>query len=218
MITVEQDAREFGEHVRAGGWRLALLVARNVERGTAGRPPRNRPEKAENAKVSASEFARMAGLSGHDRVLNYLAAWERAALIGQVPDASELHPGSEVKLDEKKLGPFRVGEPTEPRVTVTAGGRWEPGGGNGSSGTNRVSSGRYVADGTAVADEPTVSVAGTWVKTAANALDSLASHRSSWRYLTAEDMEALAALPDVVSRIVKAVYEAKAKAGARSDR
>jgi hypothetical protein len=29
--TTELDAREFGIHVRQGGWRLGLLVARNVE-------------------------------------------------------------------------------------------------------------------------------------------------------------------------------------------
>lgn len=40
--TVDSDAREFGQHFRQGGWRLGLLVARNVKPGKAGRP-RNRP-------------------------------------------------------------------------------------------------------------------------------------------------------------------------------
>ena len=35
---LERDAAEFGIGVRCGGWRLGLLVARNVEPGTAGRP------------------------------------------------------------------------------------------------------------------------------------------------------------------------------------
>lgn len=94
---ITTDAREFGLHMRQGGWRLGLLVARNV----AVAPGRVAPETL-LPKVNATEFARRAGTS-NDRVLRHLAAWERAANAGLVPHARDLNPGSDVDLDVERL-------------------------------------------------------------------------------------------------------------------
>ena len=73
------DAQEYGLHVKQGGWRLGLLVARSVEKGTAAHRPVSR-ETGE--KVSAREFAEQSGASPA-RVLRHLDAWERASVDGQ---------------------------------------------------------------------------------------------------------------------------------------
>jgi len=100
---VQRDAEEFGVHVKAGGWRLGLLVARNVEKGEGqgAREPRN--ARNEVAKISASEFAKQAGTSA-PRVLRYLSAWEHAAADGLVPPAATLSPGQDIDLDVDKIG------------------------------------------------------------------------------------------------------------------
>jgi hypothetical protein len=107
-MAVEVDAHEFGTHLRQGGWRLGLLVARNVERGRAGRPPENRGNHPDSGKVSAAEFARMAGLSDHKIVLRYLDAWDRYASEGKVKDSVSLSPEDELELDGQELGRFRL--------------------------------------------------------------------------------------------------------------
>lgn len=104
----ELDAKEFGKYVRAGGWQLGLLVARNVERGPGGRGRRGTSiAPAILGKTSAQKFARMAGTSA-DRVLRYLDAWEAAAGAGLVPAANELQPGDTVELNEEALGSWDV--------------------------------------------------------------------------------------------------------------
>jgi hypothetical protein len=95
---VKADAQEFGRHVKQGGWRLGLLVARNVEKdnGHGGR-------KRNDRKVSAARFAQMSGTSA-PRVLRYFDAWEKAADQRVVAHAVELVPGQEVRgLDVEKL-------------------------------------------------------------------------------------------------------------------
>ncbi|MCX5045500.1 hypothetical protein OG921_20240 [Aldersonia sp. NBC_00410] len=58
---MDDDAREFGQHFKQGGWRLGLLVARNVEHGGAGgRPAENRSLENGSGKVSMSQFADLA--------------------------------------------------------------------------------------------------------------------------------------------------------------
>jgi len=102
---VKADAREFGLHVKQGGWRLGLLVARNVKKGV-GQGARLHRDHDEVAKVSASEFARAAGTTA-DRVLRYLNAWEKAADARVVAHADELVPGQEVRgLNVEKLPPW----------------------------------------------------------------------------------------------------------------
>jgi hypothetical protein len=97
---VARDADEFGAHVRAGGWRLGLLVARSVEKGEGnGRPPKNLRGRSGFAKVSAAQFARRSGTT-HARVLRYLDAWERAAKAKLVPLATKLLPGAEIELPD----------------------------------------------------------------------------------------------------------------------
>lgn len=95
--SVEQDAAEFGRlelHVRQGGWRLGLLVARSVEKGAG--------KSKVPGKVSARSFASKADTTDR-RILRYLGAWEKAAEAGHVPAASTLSPGEEVKLKVGKL-------------------------------------------------------------------------------------------------------------------
>ena len=108
---VTADAVEFGNHIRSGGWRLALLVARSVSRG-------NDAVARARHKISAREFAKLAGTT-HDRVLRYLDAWEAAAKAGEVPPAAELHPGVDVVLPDGEA--WSAYYPPLPRVgTSTA--------------------------------------------------------------------------------------------------
>jgi len=101
-VTVK-DAGEFGLHVGRGhGWRLGLLVARNVEPGEGeGGTYADRNERY-SEKVSARAFAKKAGTSA-PRVLRYYTGWERAAAAGLVPAAHELRPGDEPDIDLSKL-------------------------------------------------------------------------------------------------------------------
>ena len=121
LMAWQNDAREFGLHDKQGGWRLGLLVARNVEKGQPGRPPENVTTVTINGKVSATAFAEESGTSA-PRVLRYLAAWERAADAGHVPHAAELHPGSDPALDvegpENQLRWFDFYRAAEGRIST----------------------------------------------------------------------------------------------------
>ncbi|MFE2045675.1 hypothetical protein ACFXAZ_33120 [Streptomyces sp. NPDC059477] len=88
---VARDAREFGVYARTGGWAFALLVARSVRPGGQG--------AEETPKVSAKEFAELAGCSP-DRVMRYYKAWDRAADDGMVPQFEALRPGQDVELPD----------------------------------------------------------------------------------------------------------------------
>jgi hypothetical protein len=99
---IEQDAREFGLHVQQGGWRLGLLVARNVEKGKTGGVGGGAISTENALKVTATDFAGEASTSAA-RVLRFLKAWDKAAAAGHVPYAANLSPGSEVELNAEKL-------------------------------------------------------------------------------------------------------------------
>lgn len=107
----DRDAREFGEHIKHGGWRLGLLVARSVERGVGHGGDRFNMETKSAAprtwsgKVSISGFAAAAGI-GDARVRRYLEAWERAAAAGHVPPPAELVPGEGVTLPDDETVPW----------------------------------------------------------------------------------------------------------------
>ncbi|NUP20410.1 MAG: hypothetical protein HOZ81_30860 [Streptomyces sp.] len=88
---VARDAREFGVYARTGGWAFGLMVARSVRPGGQG--------AGETPKVSAKEFAELAGCSA-DRVMRYYKAWDRAADDGLVPHFEALAPGQEVELPD----------------------------------------------------------------------------------------------------------------------
>ncbi|MFJ9722808.1 hypothetical protein ACIRP3_08625 [Streptomyces sp. NPDC101209] len=88
---VARDAREFGVYARTGGWVFGLMVARSVRPGGQG--------AQETPKVSAKEFAELAGCSP-ERVMRYYKAWDRAADDGLVPHFEELAPGQEVELPD----------------------------------------------------------------------------------------------------------------------
>ena len=88
---VARDAREFGVYARTGGWAFGLMVARSVRPGGQGAD--------ETPKVSAKEFAELAGCSP-ERVMRYYKAWDRAADDGMVPHFEALQPGQEVELPD----------------------------------------------------------------------------------------------------------------------
>ncbi|WP_369244998.1 hypothetical protein [Streptomyces sp. R41] len=91
---VARDAREFGEYARTGGWAFALKVARSVRPGgqVAGETP----------KVSAKEFAELAGCSA-ERVMRYYKAWDKAADDGLVPHFEVLVPGKDIELPDSDV-------------------------------------------------------------------------------------------------------------------
>ncbi|MFI2436042.1 hypothetical protein [Streptomyces sp. NPDC018693] len=91
---VARDAREFGVYARTGGWAFGLKVARSVRPGGQG--------AAETPKVSAKEFAELAGCSP-ERVMRHYKAWDRAADDGLVPHFEELAPGQEVELPDAEV-------------------------------------------------------------------------------------------------------------------
>ncbi|MFE0255858.1 hypothetical protein [Streptomyces sp. NPDC059010] len=91
---VARDAREFGVYARTGGWAFGLMVARSVRPGGQG--------AGETPKVSAKEFAELAGCSP-DRVMRYYKAWDRAADDGLVPHFEALVPGQEVELPDSDV-------------------------------------------------------------------------------------------------------------------
>jgi hypothetical protein len=83
------DARDFGAYARNGGWAFALMVARSVRPGGQSAD--------ETPKVSAKEFAELAGCSP-ERVMRYYKAWDRAADEGLVPHFEVLVPGQDIEL------------------------------------------------------------------------------------------------------------------------
>lgn len=96
---LQSDANEFGVGVRCGGWRLGLLVARNVEPGKAGRPKAepdedNRSPMNDSGKVSMNKFAELAQVPV-SKVKYYYDAWELAAKASLVPHAATIPPADE---------------------------------------------------------------------------------------------------------------------------
>ncbi|MFD9277331.1 hypothetical protein ACFWD7_08590 [Streptomyces mirabilis] len=85
------DARDFGAYARTGGWTFALKVARSVRPGGQSTD--------ETPKVSAKEFAELAGCSP-ERVMRYYKAWDRAADEGLVPHFEVLVPGQDIELPD----------------------------------------------------------------------------------------------------------------------
>lgn len=88
---VVRDARDFGVYARTGGWSFALKVARSVRPGGQSAD--------ETPKVSAKEFAELAGCSP-ERVMRYYKAWDKAADDGLVPQFEALAPGEDVELPD----------------------------------------------------------------------------------------------------------------------
>lgn len=101
--TVQQDAQEFGIHLRAGGWRLGLLVARNVRPG-AGQGRRS-TSAGTPQKLSIIDFGKQAGV-GRERVAAYFDAWEKAAEAEIVPHAADLKLGVEIVLPDDQAQPW----------------------------------------------------------------------------------------------------------------
>jgi hypothetical protein len=98
MSTIDNDAREFGQHIKQGGRRLGLLVARNVRPSKGGRRPGDAGNPTHElgfaGKVSATQFASKAGVS-QSHVSTYYRAWELAAVDGLCLHAKDLSPGDE---------------------------------------------------------------------------------------------------------------------------
>lgn len=102
--SVLQDAREFGEYSKAGGWVFALKVARCVQPGTPSSGNSSNPNSPpkELRKVSAAEFSRLANCSVK-RVMRYFRAWEQAVKDGIVPSCEQLRPGVSIDLPEAEV-------------------------------------------------------------------------------------------------------------------
>lgn len=103
---IEMDAKEFGEHVRNGGWRLGLLVARSVESLGRGRPSKS--DNSEFAKIGANAFAHKSGASISDKtVTKYLDAWDAASVEAEngIPHSTALLPGQGFVFDNEKHTP-----------------------------------------------------------------------------------------------------------------
>lgn len=100
---IEMDAKEFGEHVRNGGWRLGLLVARSVESGVGqGARTDIAQDCAKSDKISLRAFSRQAGLSeGGNTVKKYVTAWELASADGLVPSSLHFLPGGGFDFDDE---------------------------------------------------------------------------------------------------------------------
>lgn len=96
-MSVDEDARAFGQHFKQGGWRLAFIVARCCDPTSKG----GRPSQDENCsrvngseKVSFRRFAEMAGVSPAT-VLYHYKAWQLAAEEGHCTPAVQLRPDSD---------------------------------------------------------------------------------------------------------------------------
>lgn len=101
-MSIEEDARVFGQHFQ-GGWQLGLLVARNVhKRAGAGRPSKSEPVRN---KVSCAEFAKIAGISDRTVQLVY-DTWRLAAEEGHCTPPEQLLTG----MDDPKLSGIDVGD------------------------------------------------------------------------------------------------------------
>ncbi|WP_156660677.1 hypothetical protein [Mycobacterium sp. 852002-10029_SCH5224772] len=96
-MSIEEDARAFGQHFKQGGWRLAFLVARSCDpESKGGRPPLdgNRSPVNGTGKVSFRSFAEMAGVSPATVHYHY-NAWKLAAEEGHCAPPVQLLPDSE---------------------------------------------------------------------------------------------------------------------------
>lgn len=104
---VEVDAAEFGRHVSAGGWRLGLLVARNVLPGQRGHQPSGvrQSSREDLGKQYVVQFAEWAHVS-QARVMRYYRAWAIAAEEGVVKAADDLKPGDEPVLPNNEDVPW----------------------------------------------------------------------------------------------------------------
>lgn len=90
---IATDAAEFGRIVKQGGWRLGLLVARNVQ-VVEGKGTRTDLQLVGSSKVSPGQFAKLSGVSD-ETVRLYWHAWNFAAKAGKVISSEELSPGDE---------------------------------------------------------------------------------------------------------------------------
>lgn len=118
--SIDRDAQEFALCIKQGGWRMGLLVARNVKAGT-GQGKRNLSENSEKSeKVSLASFAQKAGIDDKT-VKKYLDAWNLAAEKGHVQPSDALHPDEEPGyIDVDKLPSWKTFfQPRKPKETKT---------------------------------------------------------------------------------------------------
>jgi hypothetical protein len=95
------DATEFGVHYKKGGWRLGLLVARNVNVAKAGRPPKViiTGNNYDPEKTTGKAFAQAAGVS-QTTIVFHLSAWNLAASNGLVDASNTLSIGDNCPLPD----------------------------------------------------------------------------------------------------------------------
>jgi hypothetical protein len=88
--TWQDNAAEFALMDKQEGWLFARLIACSVEKRPQGRP---KSTDRYLLKASAKEFSREAcGTDNPNRVLRYLAAWNKAAAAGHCAPSKDLVP------------------------------------------------------------------------------------------------------------------------------
>ena len=105
---IARDAREYGEHLRSGGARMGLLVARSVRSASRGRPIKG--ATAPFTKVTATRFAAMSGCD-KNLIVRHLRAWDEYVQANRddprgLPGllfSYELVPGQEIEIDASSL-------------------------------------------------------------------------------------------------------------------
>jgi len=108
-MSLDTDAREFGQHFKQGGWRLGLLVARNVQPHKGQGKPRPQVDEGVIAtaddkptKVSGTEFATQSGVS-KQCIAYYYKAWQLAADDGKCPHAETWTPEAQEQYMDRML-------------------------------------------------------------------------------------------------------------------
>lgn len=104
MSQIDSDAIEFGNHFKQGGWRLGLLVARNVHISN-GERSRSDIAASKLGKLTANQFAEKSGVSARTVQL-YYKAWELASNRSDGPCVTPpqlLKPGQDDTLSINEL-------------------------------------------------------------------------------------------------------------------
>jgi hypothetical protein len=96
--SAKKDAAEFGRLTIKDRWFMGLLVARSTYAGRSDAV--SNAEHRQKGKVSVSEFAAMAGISG-SKVTRDQKTWAAAVAEGLVPASVDLVPGQEIEWDER---------------------------------------------------------------------------------------------------------------------
>ncbi len=107
----ESDAELAGTLYRKSKPYTAMLIARCVELSKSGVSVKN-----DTSKVSAGEFAELAGIATNT-VKAYLRTWDAMAAAGLVPARDSMEPGEDVDVPDMKTWTYyyREANPSKPK-------------------------------------------------------------------------------------------------------